>query len=212
MSEKYYLSVAEEQHVWQKVGACRFYGSVYPLTDLAQFEEYLAKTRELYPDATHYVYAYRFGGEDNLEERYSDDGEPANSSGPPVLQSIRGQDLTNTLVVVTRYFGGVKQGVGGLIRAYGSTATLALEHSNITRHVEYRSLMVENIQYSELGDVLHFIERFRGEVKNIFYDAVVKVECEMQPDYLDEFAIKVRDITRGQGNVVLGDFLWKVEK
>jgi uncharacterized YigZ family protein len=211
MKEKYF-SIKEEIHVKQKVGACRFFGSARPVHTEEQANSFIDEVKEKFPNASHYVYAYVISDSDNPIVKYSDDGEPANSSGPPVLQSIETRDLTNVIVVITRYYGGVNQGFGGLIRAYGSTASLALENCTITEYELFQRIKVKPVEYSQLGDIIHFVESFGGSITDIEYGADVIVLAELKNDVLDKFKIKVRDITKGRGQLVLGEQIWKRKK
>ncbi len=109
----------------------RFIGRVWPVETEAEALEHLRRMREQHWDATHNVYAYilREGG----TMRYSDDGEPQGTSGMPVLNVFRGREIVNVCCVVTRYFGGILLGTGGLVRAYSRSAKLALERAGISR-------------------------------------------------------------------------------
>lgn len=207
-----FRSVEAEHHIKKKIGACRFYGSTTTIINEEEAKAFIEKVKEEFVNATHYVYAYKIGIGNDVLERYSDDGEPANSSGPPILQSIIARDLTNIIVVVTRYYGGVNQGIGGLIRAYGSTASEVLDHAKIAEYLLYQEFKVKPVEYSELGDIIHFVESFRGNIIDIEYGANVVVKAALGNNMIDKFKIKMRDITKGQGKLVLGDFVWKRKK
>ena len=205
-------SIEGEHHIKQKVGACRFYGSTKSVESEEAAELFIKKVKDKFTNASHYVYAYRIGVGNETIERYTDDGEPTNSSGPPVLQSITGRSLTNVIVVVTRYYGGVNQGVGGLIRAYGSTASLVLEEANIVKYFLFQEFKVKPVEYSELGDIIHFIESYKGEILNIEYGANVSIKAILENNMLEKFKIKIRDITKGKGDLILGELVWKRKK
>ena len=101
----------------------------------AEAKEFIDTVSNEFADATHNAWAYKIGFGDRSIRRSSDAGEPANTAGPPMLQAIEGQGLTNVVVVGTRYFGGVKLGVGGLIRAYRDTALAGLEAAGVREEV-----------------------------------------------------------------------------
>lgn len=105
----------------------RFLGFALPAPDEPDAREAIAAVRQRYHDARHVCSAWRLGAPPPPREFRHDDGEPAGTAGEPLLAAIRRQDLTNTVVVVVRYFGGVKLGTGALARAYGAAAALALE-------------------------------------------------------------------------------------
>ena len=109
----------------------RFIGRVWPVETEEEALEHLKRMREQHWDATHNVYAYilREGG----IMRYSDDGEPQGTSGMPVLNVFRGREIVNVCCVVTRYFGGILLGTGGLVRAYSRSSKLALEQAGVSR-------------------------------------------------------------------------------
>lgn len=121
-----FFAPAKETDIEITVKRSRFIGSVRLLTDTAQAQTKLKETEALYPKATHYCWAYRVGVENPLEH-CSDAGEPAGTAGRPILGALMRAGLQNTLLIVTRYFGGVKLGVRGLIDAYGEAAQLATE-------------------------------------------------------------------------------------
>ena len=108
----------------------RFIAEVHPVTSEEEAMEILEQTRKQYWDARHHCWAYIIG-RNPAAERMSDDGEPAGTAGKPILEVIRGRELTNVLVIVTRYFGGIKLGAGGLTRAYSQAVADALKEANI---------------------------------------------------------------------------------
>ena len=99
-----------------KVSKSKFISQIYPVTNSEEVNQTLTSAKKKYYDAAHHPYAYRLGSDEN-NFRYSDDGEPSGSGGKPIMEVIDKFELTNILIVVTRYFGGVKLGVGGLRRA-----------------------------------------------------------------------------------------------
>ena len=118
----------------------RFIGRVWPVETEAEALEHLKEIRGKHWDATHNVYAYilREGG----TMRYSDDGEPQGTSGMPTLTVFRGKKIQNVLCIITRYFGGILLGTGGLVRAYSQTAKLALAEAGIARVREWEELLI----------------------------------------------------------------------
>ncbi|MCK9481156.1 MAG: IMPACT family protein [Bacteroidia bacterium] len=104
----------------------KFYGFLFPVKSENEIKAHLEQIKQQYPDATHWCYAYILNI-DKSNQRFNDDGEPANTAGRPILRQIQSLDLTNTLIVVVRYFGGKLLGVPGLIEAYGETAKLVLQ-------------------------------------------------------------------------------------
>lgn len=116
--------VGEGRSELRELGS-RFFGYVYPVSDVEDVQERLDALHKQYPDATHICYAFRLGT-DGTETRAADDGEPKYSSGLPILNQIKSAGQTNVLVAVVRYYGGTKLGVPGLVKAYGGAAAEAL--------------------------------------------------------------------------------------
>jgi len=141
------------------INRSRFIGQAFHVDSETAAEEAIAKVRQTWPDASHHCYAYIIG-EDGQVQRFSDDGEPGGTAGMPIMQVIMQQGLKNTLVVVTRYFGGIKLGAGGLVRAYSKTAAEVLEKAGKAVMTVSTSGML-SIPYSMLGTVEHFL-RSRG--------------------------------------------------
>ena len=123
----------------------RFIGSVRIVLDADEAAETIKKFPELYPKANHHCWAYRIGGGAALEH-CSDAGEPAGTAGRPILGTIKRHELTNTLIVVTRYFGGIKLGVRGLIEAYKAAAELAVEQAG-TVEMEFHNALLLRCGY-----------------------------------------------------------------
>ncbi len=134
----------------------RFLSFAFPVDNELDVNKYRAELRKKYFDARHHVYAFHIGV-DNPFYRSSDDGEPSNSSGPPVLGQIRSFGLTNILIVVVRYFGGTKLGVPGLINAYKTAAFDSISNAQIiTKNIEY--LIVIEFEYIEMNNVMRLLK------------------------------------------------------
>ena len=138
--------------------------------------EIIKQKKKEYSDATHNVYAYVIG---DTIARYSDDNEPQGTAGMPVLNSIRMSGITDVLVVVTRYFGGILLGAGGLVRAYSTAASMALEEGGIKIFENYNSYSV-NLSYSDYG-------KFLTELQNV--DAIID-DTVFADEVLIKFAVK----------------------
>lgn len=140
----------------------KFYGYAFPVTDKNTVTTRLEQLRLDHPAARHICYAWCIGV-DQKEFRASDDGEPHNSAGQPILGQIRAFDVTDILVAVVRYYGGTKLGVGGLITAYKWAARSALENAEI-RKMEIREVYRLRCGYENTGKVLHIIEKNQWEI------------------------------------------------
>lgn len=125
-----YLSIASPTEGLYKDNGSRFISFAYPCTEVEQAEELIKALRKKYYDATHHCYAYRLGPQGE-PYRINDDGEPSSTAGRPIYGEILSKQLSDILVVVVRYFGGVKLGVPGLIKAYKAATASALESAKI---------------------------------------------------------------------------------
>lgn len=127
-------TIATETCCEQTIKKSRFIAYTLKVTDELEFRARLDRIQSIHPGATHYVYAYCIRDRDGRQHtRFTDDGEPRSSAGKPVMGPILAKNLSNTAVVVVRFFGGIKLGVGGLVRAYGGVAAAALEEAGTAR-------------------------------------------------------------------------------
>jgi len=195
-----YKTIKRNLRVEAKIKKCKFITSVKNVNTVKEAEEFIEEINEEFADARHNVYAFKVGIGDRATKRCSDDGEPAGSSGPPALQAIEGEEVTNVALVVTRYFGGVKHGVGGLIRAYGGSAREAIREAGIVEKIRYVELAI-SISYDRMGEVINDLEGHEGEVQTINYmNDGVEVIAVMKPSYIATFKKRITDATRGEAS------------
>lgn len=173
--EPVYYTVAREWTWEQRIERSRFIGQVAPVDNAEEAQNFVAhiKTRK-HPQATHNCFAYRIGLGENPLTYYSDQGEPSGTAGRPILNALLQQDLTNTVVVVTRYFGGKKLGIRGLIDAYHSTALQTLIAAG---RRPFRPTFTINLElsYPQLPLVQHLLKTLEGEVVGEDYGAGVRL-------------------------------------
>ena len=176
----------------------RFIALLYPLSSEEEVKRVLDGLRREYHDATHRCSAYRLvSGEIT---RADDAGEPAGSAGPPILQALEGAGLYDVLGVVVRYFGGVKLGIGGLIRAYGDATRAAIEAAEIV--VRVPQARVEVSFSPELSSpVMSLIHRFGAEVEGIDYGAVGKARLILPRSRIPAFSRALQEATGGRGKM-----------
>ena len=144
----------------------RFIATIRPVKTEQQAREFIEEMKKKYWDATHNVFAYQIG-ERNEIQRFSDDGEPQGTAGMPVLDVLQREDIKNTAIVVTRYFGGTLLGTGGLVRAYGKSAKEGLFSAGICNVVLYRKFCV-TISYTDSGKVQYEILQNGYELYDIY--------------------------------------------
>jgi len=140
----------------------RFLGFAYPVKDESVIRQRLEELKKEYFDATHHCYAWVLGP-DSEKFRANDDGEPGHSAGDPILGQIRSRKLTNTLVVVVRYYGGTNLGVSGLIKAYKETAAATLDNAEIHEERVMINWQME-FDYDRMPEVMKFIKSVEGQV------------------------------------------------
>lgn len=139
-----------------KERSSKFYAFAYPVKNEDEINSRREKLRKEYYDARHHVYAYRLGADKKIF-RASDDGEPSNSSGPPILGQIKSYDLTDILIVVIRYFGGTKLGIPGLINAYKTAADNAIKNAETVTKTVNKTVSIK-FEYPQMNNVMRVIK------------------------------------------------------
>ncbi|WP_179320242.1 IMPACT family protein [Winogradskyella helgolandensis] len=142
----------------------KFYGFAFPVTNEEQIKQHLDDLKKEHYAARHWCYAYQIGTE-TFQYRANDDGEPNNSAGMPIYGQIQSFDVTNTLIIVVRYYGGIKLGVGGLINAYRTGAQLALEASEIVERTINKKFQL-NFEYKNMSKVMRLLKENDVEIIN----------------------------------------------
>lgn len=176
MSNDSYLTIKEASEGVYKEKGSKFLAFAYPCENEIQFKEYLDMLKNKYHDAQHYCYAYSLGFPD-LHTRANDDGEPRHSAGTPILGQIKSRNLTNTLVIVIRYFGGTKLGVSGLINAYKSAASEALSQGEIIDKYLSFSLQIQ-FNYEKMNEVMQLIKKYDLDI----LEQKMELDVEMMLD------------------------------
>ena len=200
-----YKTVNTSEEIFNKVKDSKFYGIAKNCSSISLAEELISNVKEKHSDASHNVSAYRVYDVNNTIEYSDDDGEPAGSSGKPVLQQISTGDLLNTVVVVTRYFGGTKLGIGGLIRAYGDTAKLAIKAAGIKKLVLYKKLKFKG-PYDNIGDVLGQLEKFKADIQNQgFEEGEFVIHAVMKYNIVNNLIKAIKKITSDKIKIIIED-------
>ena len=134
----------------------KFFGYAYPVTSEIEIKEHLEILRKKHVGAVHFCYAYQLGT-DSIQYRANDDGEPSNSAGMPIYGQIQSFGITNVLIVVVRFFGGIKLGIGGLISAYKTAAQMAIESSEIIEKTVNVSFII-SFDYKNMSKIMRIIK------------------------------------------------------
>lgn len=186
----------EETIIIQK---SKFITTLVPIASYEDAQSKLNIIKKKYSDATHNCYAF-ISSENAIEQRFSDDGEPQGTAGVPILEVLKKKNIYMTLCVVTRYFGGIKLGASGLVGAYSSCASSAIDNANI---VEYKfSNEIEIIlDYSLYKKAEELITKYEGQESNIEYSDCVKIQCVVPVDNAKALQDDIINLTSGQAKI-----------
>lgn len=183
MTKFRYRTLSHESQGFYQAKGSKFEAYAYPVKDLEQVQERLDQLRQTHYKARHHCYAYVISPE-ALEFRAFDHGEPRHSAGEPILGQIRSFDLTNVLIVVVRYFGGTKLGIGGLVHAYREAAKQALETGVIVEKESSQSWVL-TFDYPDINGVMHLVKVLKLKVLKKHFDEVNEMEVMVPLSKLD---------------------------
>ena len=183
-----------------KIEGSRFLAEALPVTSREAAEDEIAAIREREHQATHHCTAYRLGVEGD-DFRYNDDGEPSGTAGQPILRQIDARDLTNTLVVVTRYFGGTELGTGGLMRAYGDAADAALDRASIVEKVVRVPVRVR-FAYDDTAPARQVLQQFDAPVQESAYTDVTELTVGVRASEVDAFVEVFTNALSARGKIL----------
>ena len=187
-----------------------FIGYAKPIKTEEEAIEFVNEIKKKHKDATHNVWAYTVGENMNIQ-RYSDDGEPQGTAGIPTLEVIKKEDLRDVVVVVTRYFGGIKLGAGGLVRAYTKGAKVGIEAGIVIEKVKYTEVKIK-IEYTQLGRIQNEIMNLGFKVKDTIYSEDVEIIVYSKIEDVQSLTDRMIDITSGTADVSIGEEYYLSEK
>jgi uncharacterized YigZ family protein len=187
-----YKSIAAPSEGLFKDNGSRFIARAYPVETEEEVKEIVAGLKKEYYDARHHVYAYRLGYKGD-KFRANDDGEPSGSSGRPVLGQIDSNNLSDILVVVIRYFGGIKLGIPGLIRAYKTSTADALANAEIVEKIASKRYKV-TFGYMSMNSVMKVFKDMGLEQKNQKFDMECSLETNVRLSLVDSFLERMGDV------------------
>ena len=176
-----------------EVNKSKFFAHVIHVENEEAARDFVLRIRKKYFDATHNCSAWVLG-ERGDKQKSNDDGEPGGTAGNPILEAIKKNELTNCAIVVTRYFGGIKLGAGGLIRAYSHTAALGLANSKIVQMTTFQKISL-TLEYNFLATVENYLRNKKIRVANTDYADVVTLEILLLPEQVEKFLIELNDLT-----------------
>lgn len=186
MDDTYKTVDSPAEGLYKEKGS-KFLAFLYPVRTEEEVKEKVGMLKEKYYDARHHCYAYRLGP-DKLRFRFNDDGEPSSTAGKPIFGQIQSNDLTDVLIVVVRYFGGIKLGVSGLINAYRTAAADAVAHATVVEKTVEQLLKVR-FGYEMMNEVMRIIKEEEVQVLG----RKMEMECEMLLSVRDKKADHLRE-------------------
>ncbi len=191
-----YITIKKKAEAVIDIDKSTFIGISMPLSDEQAVANCLAEAKEKYPDATHYVYAYTCGMKYETQ-KWNDDGEPSGTGGMPMLEMIKHKKLKNLLIIVVRYYGGIKLGTGGLKRAYSKAAQKAIEASNIITLTHCYCINIR-CPYTHWGKMQYELEKQKTLIDEIRYEEDVMIAVAVPVAEADIFMEWVIGCTHSQ--------------
>jgi len=182
-----YLVPNEPVEIEYEIKKSRFIAQAIAAANREQAMTHLDHSRQRYPDARHHCWAYLIGPTNEpVTLAQSDDGEPSGTAGKPILNVLQHKNVGDVMLIVVRYFGGIKLGAGGLVRAYSHAAQLAMEKLTLKEKLAMTEIIVE-CEFSQEQDIRHWLSSHEGSITSIEYSNMVKASCSLPCKYRDEF-------------------------
>lgn len=194
-----YTSVAAPAHAESKVKGSRFLALLAPVESPEAALRELEAVRKTYHDASHHCFAYRIGPAGG-QERFSDAGEPSGTAGKPILLALRHASVSDAVLVVTRYFGGTRLGVGGLRRAYAGAAEAALQRAGRVQRILTEAVRVA-VPGELIGDVISAVARAGGKIVGTEYGPEALLTIEIRRSKTEEVRRMLTDRTSGKARL-----------
>lgn len=164
-----------------------FICQLHPVTDRVEATAALDAARQQYPDARHHCWAFILGDpRQPIAQAFNDDGEPAGTAGKPIMNVLQHRQLGNTMAIVVRYFGGIKLGAGGLVRAYSQATQQAIEAANLTRFIPQRELALD-CPYQEEPVLRRFLDQHQGRIVQQHYGERAEFLVALPVAHMDAF-------------------------
>lgn len=174
---------------------------LHPVTSREEAMEHIEMYRKKYPDANHVCWAYVIGNTRQPKtQAFSDDGEPSGTAGKPMLHVLTERDVGNSLAVVVRYFGGVKLGAGGLVRAYSGAVSDAVNHAELVQVTPSVQMQIL-VDFAKETKIRHIVNQYQGQILNVDYAARVTLDISLAAAQAELFAQQVINETAGDAVV-----------
>lgn len=173
------MNTIKENIVFEyEIKKSKFITLIYKIEETNDINKYLEECKKIYKDATHYCYAYKLGN----TQRFSDDGEPGGTAGLPIMEVLNKKELNNVLCIVVRYFGGIKLGAGGLVRAYSKAIREAIPDNKIIKLIDGYLIKIEST-YEEQKQLDYL---FQKEIKNKEYNETITYYLEIEKNKINK--------------------------
>ena len=185
-----YKTISEVCSVETEVKHSRFIATVSPCKTEKEATEFIAAMRKKYWDAKHNVYAFSI--RENSTKRFSEDGEPHSTAGLPVMEVMNHSEITDIAIVVTRYFGGILLGTGGLVRAYSEAARLALETADVVTILPAKCFEI-NCDYGDYDPLLKLLEGFGVKILSTDFTHNISLKVAVKAELYDDLQLKCTD-------------------
>ena len=186
------FTLASATELMEEIKKSRFLTRAFPINSIAEAEDIIETIRK--EEATHHCYAWKF----HQNYRFNDDGEPTGTAGKPILNAIEGKNCDCVLVIVTRWFGGVKLGTGGLVRAYGGGASRALQKAELVELVDWQ-ILTFHCPFNLLPIIENEIQNFLAQIDSRHFDnSGCEVTLRLPKDEQQNFIDWIKDISSGK--------------
>ena len=180
----------------------KFIANIFYVETVEEAEKCLEETRKKYHDARHNCYAYSILTEEGIVNRFSDDGEPSGTAGSPMLNILNSNNIANVIVIVTRYFGGILLGTGGLVRAYSDTTKKAIENSQLVSIEKGKEVVIE-ISYQDVEKLKYYLNKQEIKIRDIVYKENVEVYIDIENKKFEELNNNSRELNFQINNLMI---------
>ncbi|MBH0156831.1 YigZ family protein [Fictibacillus sp. 5RED26] len=198
-----YLTVKNEGQHEIVIEKSRFIAHIARATTEEEAQEFIQKIKKEHYSATHNCSAYLIGETDNIQKA-NDDGEPSGTAGVPMLEVLKKRELKDTVAVVTRYFGGIKLGAGGLIRAYGKSVSEGLNHIGVVER-QLQQIVHITVDYTLLGKMENELRNSVYPIKEMNYMEKVEIQMYVPIKEKETFKEWIIDLSNAQSEIVFGE-------
>lgn len=204
---KKYKTVKQRAQIELSEKKSRFIATVMPVKNQEEVDAFINELKKEYWNASHNCYAYQIGERDEIQ-RFSDDGEPQGTAGKPILEVLKGEELRDTAIVVTRYFGGTLLGTGGLVRAYGRSAKEGVLAAGIVQRILMRRYII-TIPYTLVGKIQYLIAERGYIIEDEIYTDEVTLHVLVEEDDCEAFEKQITEHTSGEAAIQKENTLYK---